>query len=579
MKKLEKITRCKYMPYILMILLSALICLPIFTMNLFLRNEATLHMARIIAIDEVLKDGVFPPIIDYKFMNGFGYALNLFYGPLTTYIPIIIYNIVGTAGLSFKVFSSLTVILSAFSMYKCTYSITKRKSIATISALLYVSMPYKLSNIYSRNAIGEFTALIFVPIVFEGLYNIVNGDKRKSYLLSVGIIGLVLSHTISTIYMALFCIIYLLLNIDRLKNIEIWKKFGINILISFLICSFYAIPLLEHNFNIEYTIFSPEKMGSTPQAVQSTGLGLSDLFANEIGNQEIRFSLGIVTCILSILTIFCYKRVKKDYKDTYISFIILSIITLIMSTKLFPWLIMPKFLTIIQFAWRTLGFFAFFASFVLGINTIVFAENILKKDLLKDTFIFATIISIFVFSFLGVLRDWKFDDLSGESKLDARIKDNEKVPVFQVNREYMPLKANNDLDYVQNRENRTYVISGTAEITEENKVKLSDDIYIKNVESEATLELPYLYYLGYEAKVKYNNNDSFEKLELTESDKGFLQVNIEKCEKAQIVVRYNGTTLEKASYIISVLGVIILVIYIIRERRKHGQIKKAEQYK
>ena len=576
MKKIDKIIRCKYMPYILMILLTAVICIPIFTMNLFLRNEATLHMARIISIDEVLKDGVFPPIIDYKFMNGFGYALNLFYGPLTTYIPIVIYNIFGTAGLSFKVFSTLTVIVSFIAMYKCTYSITKRRSISTISALLYISMPYKLSNIYSRNAIGEFTALIFVPIVFEGLYNILNGDKKKSYLLSIGIIGLVLSHTISTIYMALFCLIYLLLNIDKLKNIKVWKIFGINIVISFLVCAFYAIPLLEHMLSADYTIFSPQKMGSTPEAVQNTGLSLGDLFANEAGDQEIRFSLGFVTIILSILTFFCYKKIKKDYKDTYISFIILSIITLVMSTKLFPWLLMPNFLTVIQFAWRNLGFFAFFASFVLGVNAIVFAEDILKKEVFKDTFIFAVIISIFVFSFLGVLRDWKFDDLSGESLLDKRIKENEKVPVFQVNREYMPLKANNDLDYVQNRENKTYVISGKAEIIEENKEKLSDDIFIENVESKAVLELPYLYYLGYDAEIKYDDSN-FEKLELTESDKGFLEVEIKQCPKAQIKVRYNGTILEKISYIISAFGLIILIIYIIKERRNNGQNKKEKQ--
>ncbi len=576
MKKIDKIIRCKCMPYILMILLTAVICIPIFTMNLFLRNEATLHMARIISIDEVLKDGVFPPIIDYKFMNGFGYALNLFYGPLTTYIPIVIYNIFGTAGLSFKVFSILTVIVSFIAMYKCTYSITKRRSISTISALLYISMPYKLSNIYSRNAIGEFTALIFVPIVFEGLYNILNGDKKKSYLLSIGIIGLVLSHTISTIYMALFCLIYLLLNIDKLKNIKVWKIFGINIVISFLVCAFYAIPLLEHMLSADYTIFSPQKMGSTPEAVQNTGLSLGDLFANEAGDQEIRFSLGFVTIILSILTFFCYKKIKKDYKDTYISFIILSIITLVMSTKLFPWLLMPNFLTVIQFAWRNLGFFAFFASFVLGVNAIVFAKDILKKEVFKDTFIFAVIISIFVFSFLGVLRDWKFDDLSGESLLDKRIKENEKVPVFQVNREYMPLKANNDLDYVQNRENKTYVISGKAEIIEENKEKLSDDIFIENVESKAVLELPYLYYLGYDAEIKYDDSN-FEKLELTESDKGFLEVEIKQCQKAQIKVRYNGTILEKISYIISAFGLIILIIYIIKERRNNGQNKKEKQ--
>ena len=244
-----------------------------------------------------------------------------------------------------------------------------------------------------------------------------------------------------------------------------------------------------------------------------------------------------------------------------------------MSTKLFPWLLMPNFLTIIQFAWRNLGFFAFFASFVLGVNTIVFAEDILKKDVFKDTFIFAVIVSIFVFSFLGVLRDWKFEDLSGESQLDKRIKENERVPVFQVNREYMPIKANNDLDYVQNRENRTYVIYGTAEIIEENKEKLNDDIFIENVESEAVLELPYLYYLGYEAEIKYNDNANFEKLELTESDKGFLQVKIKACQKAQIKVRYKGTILEKVSYIISAIGFIILITYIIKERRNNGQSK------
>ena len=81
------------MPYAVILILTIIISAPMFTMNLALNNEAILHMSRIIAIDEVIKDGNFPAIINSKFMDGFGYALNLFYGPLTTYVPIILLNI------------------------------------------------------------------------------------------------------------------------------------------------------------------------------------------------------------------------------------------------------------------------------------------------------------------------------------------------------------------------------------------------------------------------------------------------------------------------------------------------------
>ena len=166
---MKKIIKNKYSPYIIMVLLAIFICIPLFTMNLYLHNEAILHMVRIFAVDEILDAGVFPPIISYKFMEGFGYAVNLFYGPLTTYIPIIFLNIFGTSGMAFKVFTLLTVILSSITMYRFTYLVTKRRIISLITSLIYISMPYKLSDIYARNAIGEYTAFVFIPLVFEGI--------------------------------------------------------------------------------------------------------------------------------------------------------------------------------------------------------------------------------------------------------------------------------------------------------------------------------------------------------------------------------------------------------------------------
>ena len=571
---MKKIINSKFTPYILIILLTIVISVPIFTMNLYLNNEATLHMSRFLAVDGIIKDGVFPPIINYKFMEGFGYALNLFYGPLTTYIPIIFLNIFGTAGMAFKIFSVLTVLISGITMYKFMLSVTHRKSMSIISALIYISVPYKLSNIYSRNAIGEFTAFIFIPIVFEGLYNLIHGDKKKHYLLIIGVVGLVLSHTITTIYVALFAIIYVLLNIKKLKDVEIWKKAIVNIIISFLICAFYAIPLLEHCFGGEYAIFSGEKMGSTGMAVYSSALGLKDLFANEIGNQEIRFSIGIVTCILTLLTFLCFKKVKKEHDKIYSDFLILAIISLFMCTKLFPWVIMPSFLTVIQFAWRNLGFFAFFISLVCGINAVVFAENIIKEKVWKETFLFGIILSIFVFAFLGVFRDFRFDDISKESDLDRKVRERETIGAFQVNREYMPLKALNNIKYVRERENKTYVLEGSADIVSEQKVKLENSITLNNVTDGTVLELPYLYYLGYDANISYDGGEE-EDIEITESENGFLSVKLKNSDTANLTIRYTGTVLEKISYIISGLGIILCIIYIFREGKINGRKKEA----
>lgn len=564
---IQKIFTSKYIGYILIFFLSCIIIAPIFSMDLTQNNEARLHMARIFSINSVLKDGVFPPIIDYKYINGFGYALNLFYGPITTYIPIIFLNLLGTSGLALKVFAFFTVFLSGITMYNFIYSVTKRHLVATIGAIIYISVPYKLSNIFSRSAVGEYTAFIFIPLVFEGLYNIFN-DKGKSYLLGIGIIGLILSHTISTVYIAIFAFIYLLLNINKLGKWKVWKKLLLNAFVALVVCMFYLIPLIEHYIVGNYTIFDNMAMHSNCPEVYTTTLGFEDLFASEFGNQEIRFSLGIMTYILVLLGVFCYKKIKKEYKEIYLSFLFISIIALIMATKLFPWFLMPSFMGVIQFAWRNLGFFAFFISLICGINAVTFAEGILKKEVLKDTFSFAVIISICVFASLGVMRDWKFGDLENEKKFDDRIRNTDRVYLFSINRDYLPLNSLKNQYYLVDRDNCTYVLDGKATIDSENKVKLKDIVQLSNVEDNTIIELPYIYYLGYDVEVKYDNND-YVNVKTFESENGMVAIELEQCESATVNIEYKGTIIEKVGYGISFVGVIMLIAMIYVERRNN----------
>ena len=387
-------------------------------------------------------------------------------------------------------------------------------------------------------------------------------------MLGIGIIGLLLSHTISTVYIAIFAFIYLLLNINKLGKWKVWKKLLLNAFVALVVCMFYLIPLIEHYIVGNYTIFDNIAMHSNCPEVYTTTLGFEDLFASEFGNQEIRFSLGIMTCILVLLGVFCYKKIKKEYKEIYLSFLFISIIALIMATKLFPWFLMPSFMGVIQFAWRNLGFFAFFISLICGINAVTFAEGILKKEVLKDTFSFAVIISICVFASLGVMRDWKFGDLENEKKFDDRIRNTDRVYFFSINRDYLPLNSLKNQYYLVDRDNCTYVLDGKATIDSENKVKLKEIVQLSNVEDNTIIELPYIYYLGYDVEVKYDNND-YVNVKTFESENGMVAIELEQCESATVNIEYKGTIIEKVGYGISFVGVIMLIEMIYVERRNN----------
>ena len=50
-------------------------------------------------------------------------------------------------------------------------------------------MPYHLNDMYIRNALGEFLSYIFIPLVFLGLYKILQKEKG-SWILCVGAVRL-----------------------------------------------------------------------------------------------------------------------------------------------------------------------------------------------------------------------------------------------------------------------------------------------------------------------------------------------------------------------------------------------------
>lgn len=553
----------KIIHYILIFLAAAIAGIPLINLRIYGTDDGFIHILRIMGVDEILKNGTFPPYICSRYCDGFGYAINLFYPPLVTYGPLLFKMFTGHYYDCLKIYSFFTIFISGITMYKFVYEITKKREISVISAIIYIFIPYRLESIYNRFAIGEFSTFMFLPLLFLGLYNLLNGDGKKHYYIAISASLLMLTHTITTFHAALFSLLYILLNIKKI-NKTIIKKLAINLVFVLLITAFFSIPLIEHKLAGDYIVLDSVKMHSTPEEVYGKTIPLKYLFTGIMEKYDMNFQLGVPLIILILLGIPVLKKINKDYKNEYLIMLLIAVLSLLMTTKYFLWLYIPQFFVRLQFAWRMLTFFEFTISIVAAINLYTLIE-LLPKQNFKNWALLISIILIII-SMAKINYDYKYEKpktLSDESYEQDRM-NQETISYMQINREYLPNNTKNS--DISKRDKGIIIVEGSADIIEENKEELTLSAKVTNIEKDTTLELPYLYYLGYEVKINGNKINYFE------SNNGFIAIKIdEDMSQADVTVSYTGTTLEKVSYVISLLAFIGFIGYLIKEKRKQNE--------
>lgn len=558
----------KYLNYILIIIASIIICIPLLSKNLNIyTDDGIQHICRLIGTYQTLESKQFLPMIMSNFCNNFGYSWNIFYSPLTAYTPLL-FKVLGLTYIqSLKLFMFVVTLLSGIAMYKFMLKVTKNKNIAVLSAIIYVLAPYRITDMYIRTAIAELASFIFLPIIFNGMYTIIN-EEKNTYLLAWGTIGLILTHTVITLYTAILCFIYLsvfiiIKCIKKDKNIKIilWRLTK-NIIFAILATSFYWVPLLQHYFATSYEVFVPGRMQRL-DVLEYYKVRFYELFYTT-KDQIMIYAIGLVTVVGLIITPIAYKKILTQYKKTYIIFLIFGIVLTIMTLTLFPFEKLPNMLTMIQFTFRLFEFTSFFFAVVAGINYGLLIKNFGLKD-----------ISVLTIIMVLLLIPYKY-------KLDFNIKYDEnnlispvplssetgRVHAGMASMEYMPSKMFNNLDYVINRKDEPIILEENgqkinqsnlqAKIVSYNKNGTNMKLELENVQEDTIIELPYTYYLGYRIYV------NGEEIEYTESDNGFIQIKINEQqtndEISVITVKYLGTNAMIISVILSIITYVILLI-------------------
>lgn len=503
--------------------------------NMSRGHDLAFHLSRISAIKDNLKLGIIGGSIYPNYLGGYGYGNPLFYPDIFLYIPAFLSYLGLSVITSYKIFLLLISFISALSMYICVKGICGNKKSAVISSVLYSFASYRLVDMFTRAALGETLAFAFAPLIIYGIYEIIEGDPKKYYILVIGMSGLILSHLISTYLIGIILVILCLINIKKFIGEK--RRIGylsLAALITILLTSFYIFPMLEQMLNGRFLFNNLDKTSK----LLERSLPIWSIFIEFPYHvlKEIWIPTGIGIGFLLLIYYFVKNR-KSSSKFTKICFI-LSIILLISSTNLFPWNLFQGILSPIQFPWRIY----FLVVLLLSIGGgLLFSE--IKIDLNK-IFINVFLVSLIPVVVVGIVNFFEFN-----------IKE---VGAYEISfGEYMPEEA--DKDYILNRGDVITSINPLDHSFERNGLKL--EIEFSNNNGENSLELPLLYYKGYQAVLNGELIDTYK------TSNGLVGVDIDNVSSGTIYVYYRGTYIQSVSRLVSFITLLgILLITFIKKR-------------
>lgn len=141
---------------------------------------------------------------------GYGYPQFNFYGPLPYYVGVI-FNFLGFNLMdSVKIVFGLGLILGNLAMFYLGVNLFGNWG-GLLSAVAYAYNPYRASDLYSRGAMGETWAFVFMPLILLAINKLVekmNGSPIKSEMtkaiafLALSVAGLMVTHNVSVLMFA-----------------------------------------------------------------------------------------------------------------------------------------------------------------------------------------------------------------------------------------------------------------------------------------------------------------------------------------------------------------------------------------
>lgn len=258
--------------------ITLLACLPLFSNYLYFGHDLEFHMQRIAAMAAELSYGQFPVRLTTTTLNGYGYASPLCYCELFLLLPALLYNLWLPLRTCYQVYLFAVTLATCLIAYFSFAKITANRRLGLLGALLYTLSAYRLTCVYTRAAVGEFTAMTFFPLVLLGLYGIYTSDRPRfgDWLpMALGMAAMVQSHLLSCELTALLLILFCLLRLRetlRPARLLAWVKAA---LLAVGLSAWYLFPFFISTRSIPFLVNRSDLVGK----LQKHGLYAVQLFS------------------------------------------------------------------------------------------------------------------------------------------------------------------------------------------------------------------------------------------------------------------------------------------------------------
>ncbi|WP_026526199.1 glycosyltransferase family 39 protein [Butyrivibrio sp. VCD2006] len=526
-------------------------------------HDLPFHLRRIAGITEGLKFGEFPVKMQHYWFNNYGYPVGVMYGDVLLYIPAVLHLLGMPLWMAYMWYFVLIQLVTALTAYLCFKYISGDRITGALCMLLYVFSFWRLTDLLSREAVGEYSAFAFLPLIVLGLARIHRNENkvRGVILLGAGMTGLFVTHLLSVVMAALFIFIFVIVDIKTMLSEGRWKSI-IGAAAGTLIFNLgQLVPLMDYYKNAPMLINSGEK---TPiQTFGITWRQLGGAFYNvlapimELGTEpvdELPQSPGLamlLICIISVVFLIREKRAIGE-KAMVIVLTVLSVFALILSTCYFPY----DFLySKVPFLFKLLGSIQYPARYLTAATMLICTlYAVMRKQ--KPAYTMSIILlALTLWQSGGYINTF----LEKQTNI-VSIESIDEWTSFDDDRQYM--LTGTDLERLQ----YASVLPSTEEITydDENREKGEYSLHLVNSSSEEGFaDLPllaYPYYYATDGSMSYG---------LSAGDNNKLRITLPAGCDSVIKIRFREPVYWRIAELITLGSVIVLIAIGIMGKRRN----------
>lgn len=546
----------RFYPFLLLLLVLVGL-LPLVMPGLPSGHDLYYHLSRLHAMDVNFSLGEFPSMINHEALAGYGYASGLFYPDFFLYPALLLMKCGFGIVAAYKFLVVLCALAVASSAYFCARRLSASCFGAFATSLLYTWSSYFATDLFVRQAFGEWSMFVFAPWIILGLYEIVMGNPRRFPYFSFGFAGLVLSHSLSLLMMAVVCAVFVAFNAVRLLREPRRILFlALSPIPTLLVGAACILPMYEQFAHLHFHIEIEKNADILTRCMPFLKLVL------EIPTSKA--DVWIPSGIGTMIAIAALQRFRLTSRRTALEvfrdmLLVAGLVCLLMCTDMPSWKGAFKLLAVIQFPWRFFGPATAFLAFGGGLTL----SALVGEDRSRE-------------------RSWVWIVLCGAAFAwfvnvgyfyAARISEHDFIRDFRGGRpqeasgiHYLIRDGLSDVEIRSRGDVATSSLPVEVKLTRPQKDILQVDFSGNTGDND--VELPLIPYYSYAAHLQQADGVR-ERLNVGLGPNKLLSVHIpSKYANGLVRVRYEATPVQRLSQAVSLAsGIAFLLLFIVLKRR------------